>query len=112
MPHTPPTPDSLGPVLTQTGIHFSLYSEHATAVELCLFESTASKTESQRIALERGADLVWRVHVPNLKADCLYGYRKNMSDGASRKSYRKNMSDGASRKSYRTNMSDGASLIN
>ncbi len=65
----------LGPVLTKTGIHFSLYSEHATAVELCLFETVSSETESQRIALEKGADSVWRVHVPNLKAGCLYGYR-------------------------------------
>jgi glycogen operon protein len=62
-------------VLTKTGIHFSLYSEHATAVELCLFETVSSETESQRIALEKGADSVWRVHVPNLKAGCLYGYR-------------------------------------
>ena len=65
----------MGPVLTQQGIHFSLYSEHATAVELCLFETASSKIESQRIALEKGADSVWRVHVPNLKAGCLYGYR-------------------------------------
>ncbi len=65
----------LGPVLTETGIHFSLVSEHATAVELCLFESASSETESQRIALEKGSDSVWRVHVPNLKTGCLYGYR-------------------------------------
>jgi len=75
MPHTPPTPDSLGPVITQTGIYFSLYSEHATAVELYLFEIASSATESQRIALGKGADSVWRVHVPNLKIGCLYGYR-------------------------------------
>jgi glycogen operon protein len=65
----------LGPIITEQGVHFSLYSEHATAVELCLFESPASATESQRIALKKDADSVWRVHVPNLKAGCLYGYR-------------------------------------
>ena len=75
MPLTSPTPESLGPVLTNTGIHFSLYSEHATAVELCLFESPSSQTESQRFPLEQGTDFFWRVHVPNLKAGCLYAYR-------------------------------------
>jgi isoamylase len=74
MPQTPPMP-GLGPVLTETGIHFSLVSEHATAVELCLFESASSETESQCIALKKDTDSVWRVHVPNLKAGCLYGYR-------------------------------------
>ena len=73
MPQTPPYP--IGPAITETGIHFSLYSEHATAVELCLFENIASTTESQRIALEKGADSVWRTHVPNLKIGCLYAYR-------------------------------------
>jgi glycogen operon protein len=68
-------PGPLGPVCTDKGIHFSLFSEHATAVDLCLFETVSSEKESQRIALEKGADSVWRVHVPNLKAGCLYGYR-------------------------------------
>jgi len=75
MPHTALTPYPLGPALTETGIHFSLYSEHATAIDLCLFETPSSATESQRIALQKGADSIWRVHVPRLKADCLYGYR-------------------------------------
>ncbi len=65
----------ISPALTETGIHFSLYSEHATAVELCLFETASSAKESQRIALEKGADSVWRAHVPNLRTGCLYGYR-------------------------------------
>jgi len=65
----------LGPVITGQGVHFSLVSEHATAVELCLFDSPASEKESQRILLTKSADSVWRVHVPNLKAGCLYGYR-------------------------------------
>ena len=68
-------PYPLGPVLTKTGIHFSLYSENATAVELCLVKNASSPKESQRIALKKGADCVWQTHVPNLKAGCLYGYR-------------------------------------
>ena len=69
----PPYP--LGSVLTQTGIHFSLFSENAKAVELCLFDNTTSPKESKRIALQKGPDCVWQTHVPNLKTGCLYGYR-------------------------------------
>ncbi len=75
MPQTPPELYPLGPTVTETGIHFSLFSEHATAVELCLFESVTSTKESQRIALDKDADSIWRAHVPNLKPGCLYGYR-------------------------------------
>ena len=75
MPQTFPASVPLGSILTDEGVHFSLVSEHATAVELCLFETASSESESQRIALEKGADSVWRVHVPNLTAGCLYGYR-------------------------------------
>jgi glycogen operon protein len=65
----------MGPTLTESGVHFSLYTEHATAVELCLFETPSSTAESQRVALKKGPDSVWSVHVPNLKVDSLYGYR-------------------------------------
>lgn len=65
----------LGAVLTQDGIHFSLHSEHATAVDLCLFENSAAEKESQTLPLTKDSDAVWRVHVPHLKAGCLYGYR-------------------------------------
>jgi isoamylase len=75
MPHPPQIFDSLGPTLTDTGIHFSLYSKHAAAVELCLFENASSPKESQRIALKKGADSVWHTHVPGIGAGCLYGYR-------------------------------------
>lgn len=75
MPQTPPISDTLGPALTGDGIHFSIYSEHATAVDLCLFDTPQAVQESQRISLTQGSDSVWRVHVPRLKAGCLYGYR-------------------------------------
>jgi glycogen operon protein len=44
-------------------------------LELCLFESASSDSESQRIALEKGADSVWRIHAPGISTGCLYGYR-------------------------------------
>ena len=33
------------------GVNFALFSEHATKVELCLFDSVDAKSESQRIVL-------------------------------------------------------------
>ena len=60
----PKTPGSLGTVLTETGVHFSLYSENATRVELCLFDAIDAVLESQRIPLENHTDHIWRVHVP------------------------------------------------
>ena len=72
---TPNTPDSLGPVLTETGVHFSLYSENATRVELCLFDAIDAVQESQRIPLDKHTDHIWRVQVPQAGPGCLYGYR-------------------------------------
>ena len=69
------TPDSLGPVVTETGVHFSLYSENATRVELCLFPATDAVQESQRIPLDKHTDHIWRVQVPQAGPGCLYGYR-------------------------------------
>ncbi|NIP99374.1 MAG: glycogen debranching protein GlgX, partial [Nitrospinaceae bacterium] len=57
------------------GTRFSLYSEHATAVELCLFDSAEATQESQRIPLSRNADGVWSSVLPDVPTGQLYGYR-------------------------------------
>ncbi|MGJ8560487.1 MAG: glycogen debranching protein GlgX [Litorimonas sp.] len=61
----------LGAVPTESGTHFSLFSAHATAVTLCLFEGN---TETDRIALTR-AGVIWSVHVPEVYVGQAYGYR-------------------------------------
>lgn len=67
----------LGAVPTESGTHFSLFSAHATAVTLCLFEAGPdSMVETDRIALTR-ADNVWSVHVPEVYVGQAYGYRVN-----------------------------------
>ncbi|GHA86088.1 hypothetical protein GCM10009069_06620 [Algimonas arctica] len=61
----------LGAVPTESGTQFSLFSAHATAVTLCLFEGD---TETDRIALSR-AGHIWSVHVPEVYVGQAYGYR-------------------------------------
>ncbi len=54
---------------------FALFSKHATAVELCLFDDLSSTAESRRLPLERTADGAWTLTVPDLVPGALYGYR-------------------------------------
>ena len=57
------------------GVNFSLFSQNATSVELCLFDSPASQTESARAALVEQTDFVWRGYFPGMAPGQLYAYR-------------------------------------
>ena len=57
------------------GVNFALYSENATKVELCLFDSPEAEKESVRIALPESTDLVWHVYLPDVLPGQIYGYR-------------------------------------
>jgi len=57
-----------------TGVNFALYSEAATKVELCLFES-ASSDKPECIELRECTGYVWHCYVPGLSIGQLYGYR-------------------------------------
>ena len=56
-------------------MNFALFSEHATAVELCLFERPDDAAESQRIQLRERTDLVWHAYLPDARPGTLYGFR-------------------------------------
>src|ERR1044072_1783748 len=56
------------------GVNFSLFSAHATKVELCLF-GTHGKTEEERIELPEYRDEIWHGYVPDLRPGTIYGYR-------------------------------------
>lgn len=76
MPHiAPDSPPPLGAVLTDSGVHFSVFSRHAVAVDLCLYDSADPSRESARCRMQRGEKDLWHVHVPGLRAGQLYGYR-------------------------------------
>ena len=62
----------LGATYDGRGVNFALFSEHATAVELCLFDERGNET---RIALPRRTLHVWHGHVRGLLPGQRYGYR-------------------------------------
>ena len=71
----PGRPYPLGATWDGSGVNFALYSEHATKVQLCLFDSHSATSESVRIALPERTDLVWHGYLRDLSPGQLYGYR-------------------------------------
>src|SRR5262245_25244373 len=65
----------LGATWDGAGVNFALFAEHATKVELCLFDSPDAGKEAQRIALPEQTDQVWHVYLPDVMPEQLYGYR-------------------------------------
>ncbi|MBV9299057.1 MAG: hypothetical protein JO066_08780, partial [Verrucomicrobia bacterium] len=57
-------PYPLGATWRGNGVNFALYSEHATAVDLCLFDSIESPQEQVRIRMTEQSDEVWHVFLP------------------------------------------------
>ncbi|MEO6057410.1 MAG: glycogen debranching protein GlgX, partial [Gemmatimonadales bacterium] len=55
--------------------NFALFSEHATAVELCLFDTAEAGREAARIRLPEHTDQIWHGYLPGLLPGQLYGYR-------------------------------------
>jgi isoamylase len=55
----PGRPSPLGAVWDGDGVNFTLFSENATLVELCLFDSVQDTTESARLALPEKTNQVW-----------------------------------------------------
>src|SRR5262245_62826909 len=68
-------PSPLGATWDGLGVNFALFSEHATAVDLCLFDSAAATQESARYRLPEQTDMVWHGYVAGLRPGQLYGYR-------------------------------------
>jgi isoamylase len=73
LPLWPGAPYPLGATLDDAGVNFSLFSEHAERVELCLLDPGGS--EVQRLELQERTDQVWHGYVPGLRAGQRYGYR-------------------------------------
>ena len=71
----PGTPYPLGATWDGFGVNFALFSENATRVELCLFDSPSDEAESQRLALPEQTDMVWHGYIPGIHPGQLYAYR-------------------------------------
>src|SRR5438309_4737212 len=68
-------PYPLGATWRGNGVNFAIYSENATGVDLCLFDSVESPNEQVRIPMTEHSDEVWHCFLPDLKPGQLYGYR-------------------------------------
>ncbi len=55
------------------GVNFALFSEHATKVELAIFDPSGRR-ERQRIALRECTDHVWHCYLPEARPGLAYGY--------------------------------------
>jgi len=71
----PGRPYPLGATWDGRGVNFALYSEHATKVELCLFDSVDDPKEAARIVMPEHTDMIWHVYLPEVRPGQLYGYR-------------------------------------
>ena len=71
----PGTPYPLGATWDGVGVNFAIFSEHATRVELCLFDSADAEVESLTIPLPEQTDMVWHGYLPDIHPGQLYGYR-------------------------------------
>ncbi|MDX2080637.1 MAG: glycogen debranching protein GlgX [Terrimicrobiaceae bacterium] len=68
-------PYPLGATVGSEGTNFALFSENATRVDLCLFQSDDDIAESVRVPMSEYTDGVWHCFVPGIGAGQLYGYR-------------------------------------
>jgi glycogen operon protein len=71
----PGAPAPLGATWDGEGTNFALFSEHATAVELCLFDRAEDGREAAKIRLRERTDQIWHAYLPDVRPGQLYGFR-------------------------------------
>ena len=68
----------LGATLSADGANFSVYSKHATGIELLLFDSVEDDRPKRVISIDPATNRTyhyWHVFVPGVKAGQIYAYR-------------------------------------
>ena len=71
----PGKPYPLGATWLGNGVNFAIFSEHATGVELCLFDNIDAPHENARVPLREQTGQVWHVFLPDARPGQLYGFR-------------------------------------
>jgi len=71
----PGKPYPLGATWDGQGVNFALFSQNATGVELCLFETPDAPRERERIPMPEQTDNVWHIYLPGVQPGQVYGYR-------------------------------------
>ncbi len=72
---SPGVTQPLGATWDGEGVNFALFSEHAMAVELCLFDHPTDAKPADRVRLIQGAEHIWHAYLPDSRPGQLYGYR-------------------------------------
>ncbi|HEX8555767.1 MAG TPA: glycogen debranching protein GlgX [Sphingomonas sp.] len=70
----PGSPYPLGATFDGLGVNFAVYSAHAEAIELCVFDP-GGRRELRRYPLPEWTDEVWHGYLPDAEPGLLYGYR-------------------------------------
>jgi len=65
--------DYMGPILIDEGVNFCVYSEHATRIELALFDDPESNQPSQQFPMTQDGNL-WTIYVEGVGVGQHYGY--------------------------------------
>jgi len=65
----------LGATWDGKGTNFALFSEHATEVELCLFDANDPSKETARFTMAEKTDHVFHAYLPDVRPGQFYGYR-------------------------------------
>jgi isoamylase len=72
----PGKPYPLGANWDGKGVNFALYSDNATGVELCLYDSSIDvKDPEVRVKVTERTHQIWHCYLPGVKPGQLYGYR-------------------------------------
>lgn len=71
----PGHPYPLGSTWDGKGVNFAIFTDHATAVELCLFNEEKNEKEVVKLSLIERTHHVWHGYIPGIKPGQLYGYR-------------------------------------
>jgi isoamylase len=71
----PGSPFPLGATWDGEGTNFALFSEHATAVELCFFEDPNDAEAASVVTMPEATDWIWHCYLPDALPGSCYGYR-------------------------------------
>src|SRR5206468_6360282 len=68
----------LGATPSEEGVNFSIFSRHATSMELLLFDDVNDPRPARAIRVDHAVNRTyhyWHVFVPGLRPGQIYGYR-------------------------------------
>ncbi len=71
----PGTPAPLGASWDGEGTNFAVFSEHASRVELCLFDQPGQGKETERVELRERTGDIWHGYLPDARPGLAYAYR-------------------------------------